>query len=184
MEDPVPHLRAIPTFFSGITYRSRLEARWAVFFDALSIPFNYEPEGFDLGGGLWYLPDFWLPNQKCFFEVKGPFTENKGPEKARALSIASGLPVFMFGDIPSFDAVDFGYATDGGSAFYPGGEDTGYYWCVSPCCKVFGIHYRGIANRMRCCSNNKGYKGLYTQDHLMLMMAYAAARSRDFGRGK
>lgn len=64
---PVP--AAIETVWNGVRYRSRLEARWAIFFDALGVEHQYEPEGFDLGG-LWYLPDFWLPEQKLWLECK------------------------------------------------------------------------------------------------------------------
>ena len=64
-------LKAIETRYKGYRFRSRLEARWAVFFEALGIPWEYEKEGFDLGEAGWYLPDFWLPEQECWFEVKG-----------------------------------------------------------------------------------------------------------------
>lgn len=53
---------AIQTEYQGYTFRSRLEARWAVFFDALNIEWRYEHEGFELNTGEWYLPDFYLPN--------------------------------------------------------------------------------------------------------------------------
>lgn len=53
-------IKAIETTYNNYKFRSRLEARWAVFFDALGIKYEYEPEGFDLGDGIWYLPDFWL----------------------------------------------------------------------------------------------------------------------------
>jgi hypothetical protein len=49
--------RALPTPFDGITYRSRLEARWAVFFKKLDLKAEYEPQGWDTDGE-WYLPDF------------------------------------------------------------------------------------------------------------------------------
>lgn len=52
--------RAIETRYKGRRFRSRLEARYAVLFDALGIEWDYEPEGFELGGGLRYLPDFFL----------------------------------------------------------------------------------------------------------------------------
>jgi hypothetical protein len=66
-----PALKAIETRYNGYRFRSRLEARWAVFFDALGITYEYEKEGYDLGG-IRYLPDFWLPEQKCWVEIKGP----------------------------------------------------------------------------------------------------------------
>ena len=55
-------IKPIETKYKGYFFRSRLEARWAVFFDALGIKFEYESEGYDLGDGVWYLPDFYFPN--------------------------------------------------------------------------------------------------------------------------
>ena len=52
------NIKAIETRYKGYRFRSRLEARWAVFFDACNYNWEYEPEGFDLGGGVYYLPDF------------------------------------------------------------------------------------------------------------------------------
>src|SRR5262245_29876826 len=54
-------VKAITTVYKGYRFRSRLEARWAVFFDSLRIKYRYEVEGFDLDG-VYYLPDFWLPH--------------------------------------------------------------------------------------------------------------------------
>lgn len=51
-------IQAIETVYKGYRFRSRLEARWAVFFDALKLEWEYEPEGFELGKGIRYLPDF------------------------------------------------------------------------------------------------------------------------------
>ena len=62
-------IKAIDTVYNGYKFRSRLEARWAVFFDTLSIDYEYEKEGFDLDG-TWYLPDFWIPNWNCWIEIK------------------------------------------------------------------------------------------------------------------
>lgn len=38
----------IETRYKGYRFRSRLEARWAVFFDVLGVRWEYEPEGYDL----------------------------------------------------------------------------------------------------------------------------------------
>ena len=48
---------SLPTWHNGIKYRSRTEARWAVFFEHLDIKFAYEAQGF-VSGGTAYLPDF------------------------------------------------------------------------------------------------------------------------------
>ena len=51
-------IKAIETIYDGYKFRSRLEARWAVFFKSLEIKYEYEPEGFMLPSGAKYLPDF------------------------------------------------------------------------------------------------------------------------------
>lgn len=63
--------RPIPTSYAGREFRSRTEARWAVWLDQLQIPWEYEHEGYELPGGNWYLPDFYVPRWSCFLEVKG-----------------------------------------------------------------------------------------------------------------
>lgn len=96
-------IRPIKTIYKGYRFRSRLEARWAVFFDALGIPFEYEKEGFELPGGLRYLPDFWLPEQDCWVEIKGQDPVGVAPEfaKAAALAKVTNKNVYMFiGPIP------------------------------------------------------------------------------------
>jgi len=62
-------IKAIETYYNGYRFRSRLEARWAVFFDTLGIEYQYEPEGFQ-GNGYAYLPDFYLHQDRMYVEVK------------------------------------------------------------------------------------------------------------------
>lgn len=64
------YIKAIETHYNGYRFRSRLEARWAVFFDAAGIPYEYEPEGFHLPNNEMYLPDFYLPWFKMYVEIK------------------------------------------------------------------------------------------------------------------
>jgi len=61
---------AIETKYAGCKFRSRLEARWAVFFDTLGIQWKYEDQGYEVDG-CRYLPDFWLPDCEVWAEVKG-----------------------------------------------------------------------------------------------------------------
>ena len=61
-EDETPLARpatAIATMYEGIVYRSRLEARWQLFFQTLGIIALYEHEAYELSEGTKYLPDFW-----------------------------------------------------------------------------------------------------------------------------
>ena len=69
-------MKAIETVYNGYRFRSRLEARGAVFFDVMGIKYIYEPEGFerDLGDDIIrYLPDFYLPDYGLYAEVKPAF---------------------------------------------------------------------------------------------------------------
>jgi len=77
--------KPIETIYHGYRFRSRLEARWAVLFDALGIKYEYEKEGFDLGKLGYYLPDFYLPATGWFVEVKGDPSDINGIAKAREL---------------------------------------------------------------------------------------------------
>jgi hypothetical protein len=70
--DKTVTIKAIETRAYGCRFRSRLEARWAVFFDNLGLRWEYEPEGFDIDGQA-YLPDFrvWTPQgEPIWYEVK------------------------------------------------------------------------------------------------------------------
>ncbi|MGK8893723.1 hypothetical protein [Burkholderia gladioli] len=54
----------VETLYKGCRFRSRFEARWAVFFDALDIQWEYVPETFELKNGVQITPAFWLPLHK------------------------------------------------------------------------------------------------------------------------
>lgn len=78
-------MKSIETRYAGCNFRSRLEARWAVFFDALNMRWQYEPEGFELSTGR-YLPDFWLPETQVWIEIKGVDPSER--DQARFLELA------------------------------------------------------------------------------------------------
>lgn len=108
---------AIETSYAGYRFRSRLEARWAVFFDFLGIKWLYEPEGFEkqwFVGNVRdrescseeefnspeneiyeterYLPDFFLPETETWVEVKGNMTGDEALKLAKFLDWGSPLP--------------------------------------------------------------------------------------------
>ena len=104
-------LHAIETHYKGYRFRSRLEARWAVFLDALAITWAYEHEGYNLDG-VWYLPDFWLPAQECWLEVKGKEATEDECERAGRLAVASKKSVhILWGDIGEPDGETCGIQT-------------------------------------------------------------------------
>ncbi len=66
-------IKAKPTRYKDILFRSRLEAKWAVFFDVLGVQWQYEPEYDDVefhGFLVAYKPDFYLPDLDLWIEVK------------------------------------------------------------------------------------------------------------------
>jgi hypothetical protein len=68
-------MNAIPTHYTGVNFRSRLEARWAAFFELIKWRVSYEP--LDLNG---YIPDFisteTLHGRVWLFEIKPICTTN------------------------------------------------------------------------------------------------------------
>lgn len=92
--------RAITTRYKGYSFRSRLEARFAIYFDHLNIQWDYEAEGFELGNGLRYLPDFWLPEWDMWVEVKPSPPDTVTLEKARRLVGHSEKPLFISCGLP------------------------------------------------------------------------------------
>lgn len=92
-------MKPIETIYCGYRFRSRLEARWAVFFDALGVKWEYEPEGYDLGDAGWYLPDFWLPDYSAFIEVKpvNPSPDEMLKMRRLAQGFAEANKVYVYG---------------------------------------------------------------------------------------
>jgi hypothetical protein len=93
-------LAAKPTVHRGVLMRSRLEARWAGVLDAAGITWEYEPTLFRLGSsrGRWqggYVPDFWLPRQQTWLEVKGPHWERFDKTRALAARLGAGSQVLV-----------------------------------------------------------------------------------------
>jgi hypothetical protein len=92
----------VDTKYKGVQMKSRLEARWAVFFDALGVSWQYEPELFTLPSGR-YLPDFrlqWPSGHALWAEVKPTLDVLTARDKARyrdfcdcrVLLLLDGLP--------------------------------------------------------------------------------------------
>lgn len=95
-------LKAIETKYKGYRFRSRLEARWAVFFDTLGITWEYEKEGYNLGAVGWYLPDFWLPQVSMWAEVKPEIHSWVEIERCKALAQLTKHDVVLLDGMPDF----------------------------------------------------------------------------------
>lgn len=168
-------LRAIPTWYLGQRYRSRLEARWAVFFHTLGIVADYECQGFDTDG-TGYLPDFLLPGQSLIAEVKPGFdadpdgvrrwidlVEARGKERGVLLTeMHDGpMPLLLIGP-------------DGHGGRW---EDDRATWLTCP----HGYHYDVQPYPEVGCAHCPS-EGDYWRDGDRIAAAYIAARNYRFGR--
>jgi len=110
-------IKAIQTEYDGHNFRSRMEARWAVFFNAGNIRYLYEVEGFCLRDGSRYLPDMYLPDFDTFVEVKRNTSDGINEiEKLSNTLIEWGGPIkrlLVLSDIP------VGKSPDGGLWHFP-----------------------------------------------------------------
>jgi hypothetical protein len=91
----------IPTEYGGIRFRSRLEARWACFFDAIGWRWEYEPLDFD-----GWIPDFLLHTRplSTLVEVKPDVAVEQlhrhVPKIERALGKHACYEVLLLGCTP------------------------------------------------------------------------------------
>lgn len=146
-------LKAIETIYQGYRFRSRLEARWAVFFDAVGLKWEYEYEGFELREGLRYLPDFFLPDLKYWIEIKGqPLTQREW-EKCTRFHEQSEHPLFLLIGMPGGKEVvdewpDFTVSYTG-IRLHEKERREGYIWTQCRCCSLIGLcpdyrHFRPL----------------------------------------
>lgn len=154
-------IKPIETVYNGYRFRSRLEARWAVFLDAIGADWEYEPEGFDLGNGIFYLPDFKIRTMSKYYrtptefylEVKGVPTKEAGV-KCRLLS--KHYPVLIVGDIPRAHG-DFRDCLYG----YFNIDDDGY---KVDCVRDSFTYIDGDSYPCLLCADTDGGVGLYGPD--------------------
>lgn len=171
-------ITAIPTSYKGCTFRSRLEARWAVFFDFLRIKWDYEPEGYVLEDGTPYLPDFHIPHLDVWIEVKGAEPTDEEKTKAELLSRGTGKIVYIFyGSLPEDNRVTNN--TLSALIFWPEGPgfDCFQQWCACPTCGKYGIQYNGDGDRI-CRHDKPGIAGVFNTTQINL--AYIRARGFPF----
>ena len=142
-------IKPIETFYAGSRFRSRLEARWAVFFNWLKIQYLYEPEGFMLEDGTMYLPDFYLPDQDTFFEVKGVMRDADN-HKIQQFREDSGKPVVVGYDDMRFDATDRWE-----HSYEFAGRDSSVLARCKECGKPYFMGING-SFRCRCCGAYAG----------------------------
>src|SRR5260221_6233304 len=95
-------IKPIETRYKGYRFRSRLEARWAIFLDAIGINYRYEYDSYCLDG-ICYLPDFKLCPKWCgigWIEIKPGWPTIKECDKAIRLCLGmKKLVCFLIDDV-------------------------------------------------------------------------------------
>ena len=178
-------MKVIETMYNGYRFRSRLEARWAVFFDTLGIRYEYEKEGYELDNGVCYLPDFWLPALHCWIEIKAERPTYEEAEKARLLAKGTQKPVFiLYGELkPNRFDFDINMLSGvSGDCFKPGGPGGSVYWSdtfwlFTECsvCGRIGLSSHGRTDGLCSCIPNK-----YGDRTPRILKAYEKARQAQF----
>jgi hypothetical protein len=200
-------IKAIETQYKGYRFRSRLEARWAVFFDALGIEWEYEKEGYDLGEAGWYLPDFWLPEIQVWIEIKGGNPTNEEMVKAENLCRGTQNSVVIFSGNPWFNIARAYYMIDDNeelwdaSFYFDSLENDGYdfekkdgHGCYYQGTYTWGLTWNSTGNPHAIqdfSEKNERKFGLIclvegedSRDAQRCAFAYAAARSARFEHGE
>lgn len=104
MSDRIRTVEAKPCVFRGVHMRSKLEAKWAVVFEALRIKWEYETTLYTLKStrlfpnGVKYLPDFHLPN--WIIEVKPTPPTPEELDKAVGVLLSQDKPFAFLIDSP------------------------------------------------------------------------------------
>ena len=166
-------IKPIETHAYGHRFRSRLEARWAVFLTTLGVRWEYEREGFITAKGP-YLPDFWLPELRggIWLEIK-PFTTPESDGSWGSLWDDPILSAFddAHGDCKLYVAhgmPDINEILTGRHDFiYPQGWVEGCHeqsmqFCICPICGTVGLEFDGRAARIDNCDTT-------TADQLWLL---------------
>jgi len=103
-------MKPIQTVYHGYRFRSRTEARWALFFETMGFRWVYEEQGFVLDRNGCYLPDFrvTLPNeQERYCEVQGEGDDDFDDtemDKLREFADSSGTRVLHLTGLPDYRA--------------------------------------------------------------------------------
>jgi hypothetical protein len=186
-------LKAIETRYKGFRFRSRLEARWAVFFDALGISWSYEPEGFELGRAGRYLPDFWLPDLRMWVEIKPEQPTFNGDAWKKAVELLSfqGWPVCFFFSVPGLGRGGVGVRNDMADSGGGLGYDDPICWIRCRSCGLFTVSLGdarhlvvnkdwGAWRDSPCCEKEANWDS----SDLLLREAVEAARGARFEFGE
>ena len=169
-------MKVIETLYKGYKFRSRLEARWAVYFDFFNIDWIYELEGFEFDDGTYYLPDFFLPQVEMWAEVK-PIELNKEELRKVCLLVdGSGFDCLLLEGVPDIRSYRYVGFDDNLEIYYDKNPEDCFFDCVVSNYKEYNIQDK------RFYMNTGG--GVEKHFKSLLYPAVEAARSARFEFGE
>jgi len=186
-----PQLPAIETEYNDCRFRSRIEARWAVFMSSLGITYWYEYQDYLLDG-VRYLPDFWLPKLECYLEVKGAEPTEEERRLARLLALYSHKPVYIVAGNVGLPTQADGYTS---WKFAEEGQEQDHWWCECQICGAIGLYRLPSLDHFPCaCISAIPEKlspeffvelvGTYRCNSPRLVEAFRSARQARFEHGE
>lgn len=176
-------IKPIETIAFNHRFRSRLEARWATFFEYLDIRWEYEKEGYTIED-IRYLPDFFLPyvglrnseSLGVWIEIKPLEYKGTGQDTAKYLGLykLTGYPLILFKGIPEYDSENGFQHGDphGGEGWWD--NYMAFFKCENPNCNYIKIEF--LESNYQICPKCRNSSIPYHQDILLAINAAKQAR--------
>ncbi len=145
--------------YRGTQFRSRLEARWAAFFDLIGWRWVYEP--FDAGG---YIPDFLIAGRTPLLVEVGPcmvvddYREKAAKPDRAVASLSRDLLVVGVSPTPGRDEENCAAGLLGELVAEP--EGAAFAWAVGAwgrcfTCGSFGVVHGELSFHLRPCGHHQ-----------------------------
>ena len=172
--------KAIEVKWHGCRFRSKLEAQWAIVFECIGLEWAYEPMGYKLGNGLWYMPDFLVAGLVgvgdgwTFVEVKGKMRDI---DRSKIDEFSKHYPLYVVGEVP--------YTDPFGSQHRAFGRDT----CFHSLSRIFVERSAGVIESGAIGVGRDGMPEIVPEwdwngDEQATRLAFLAARYARFDHGE
>lgn len=193
--------KAIQTNWAGCTFRSRAEARVAVFLQQLGLRWQYEPQGFMVGAPPKrpYLPDFYVSDIGLWLEIKPRNADRAGRDIEAEMGLWQDFAAevatewdhdkaaMWVGDIPDPALVDR-EGPPRANSWYDDGivilGDWHYAWCACPTGQHFDIQPLARGGLIECGCPRISDGRFRSGNYPLILSAYSAARTARFEHGE
>lgn len=170
-------MRSYETFYNGILFRSRLESRWAAFFDRIGWQWEYEPWDADD-----YIPDFLIHGDRpLLVEVKPDATvadlQQYEPRVSTALAAHWDSDILIVGCSPKLSGRSHWSQWDFTAGRLSGPYDSSFdvgLWTRCGKCDRFAVFQDTDSYQCRPCGHHDGDHYL-TNEPIELVWAWSDA---------